>query len=115
MFKIKRIYENHEQSDGYRVLIDRVWPRGMSKEQAHIDLWLKEIAPSTELRKWFNHEIDKWEEFQKKYRGELQAKKDLVHQLKALEEEHKVITLLYGAKDTEHNQAIVLLKLLMQK
>lgn len=112
MFKLKRVYEQVQTDDGYRVLIDRLWPRGLSKEKAHIDLWLKEIAPSDMLRKWFGHDPKKWDEFQKKYKEELKGKGELVKQLKDLEKEHKIITLLYGAKDIEHNQAVVLSNLL---
>lgn len=112
MFKLKRVYEQVQTDDGYRVLIDRLWPRGLSKEKAHIDLWLKEIAPSDMLRKWFGHDPKKWDEFQKKYKEELKEKGELVKQLKDLEKEHKIITLLYGAKDIEHNQAVVLSNLL---
>jgi uncharacterized protein YeaO (DUF488 family) len=112
MIKLKRVYEEWEKDDGYRVLVDRLWPRGVSKEKAHLDLWLKEIAPSTELRKWFGHEVQKWGEFEKKYQKEIEAKKDLVDQLKQLEQEHAVVTLLYGARDTEHNEAVVLLEVL---
>lgn len=115
MIKIKRIYEEAAQSDGYRILIDRLWPRGVSKEKAKIDLWLKEIAPTTELRKWFNHEPEKWEEFQKRYKKELSQNKDLIKQLNSLEKEHKTITLLYAAKDSEHANAKVLLKVLKEK
>jgi uncharacterized protein YeaO (DUF488 family) len=112
MIKLKRVYEDWEKDDGYRVLVDRLWPRGVSKEKAHLDLWLKEIAPSTELRKWFGHDAQKWGEFEKKYKKELGANQELVDQLKQLEEEHAVVTLLYGARDTEHNEAVVLLDLL---
>ncbi|MGH2611798.1 MAG: DUF488 domain-containing protein [Rhabdochlamydiaceae bacterium] len=112
MLEVKRIYEDTEKDDGFRVLVDRIWPRGVSKEKAHLGLWLKEIAPSTELRKWFGHDPKKWKEFEKRYKEELEEKKELVSQLKHLEKEHKKITLLYGAKDTEHNEAVVLVDLL---
>ncbi len=108
MIKLKRVYEDWEEDDGYRILVDRLWPRGVSKEKARVDLWLKEIAPSTELRKWFGHDVQKWEEFQKKYKKELETKKGLLDQIKQLEQEHSVITLLYAARDTEHNAAVVL-------
>lgn len=105
--KTKRIYEDPAKKDGYRVLVDRVWPRGVSKEDAKLDDWDKEIAPSSELRKWFDHDEDKWSEFSKKYRKEL---KDKEENLKKIHEEAKkrAVTLLYGAKDEEHNQAVVL-------
>jgi len=104
---IKRIYESPTPEDGFRVLVDRVWPRGMTKEKAAIDLWDKDIAPSSELRKWFNHELAKWDAFQTKYRDELAAKADSLKQLLEASA-RKPITLLYGAKDEQHNQAIVL-------
>jgi uncharacterized protein YeaO (DUF488 family) len=112
MIKVKRIYDHYDKEDGYRILVDRLWPRGISKEKAQVDLWLKEIAPSTELRKWFGHDPERWEEFEKRYKKELENKSDLLLQLKELKNSHKQITLLYGARDTEHNQAIVLLQML---
>lgn len=114
MFTIKRIYEDAAKDDGYRVLVDRLWPRGVSKEDAKLNLWLKEIAPSDELRHHFGHEVEKWAEFVREYKKELTGKKELIAQLKELEKEHKTVTLLYGAKDTEHNQAVVLLNLLQK-
>lgn len=112
MIKSKRTYEPIGDDDGYRILIDRLWPRGLSKEKAHIDLWLKDIAPSTELRKWYDHDVDKWSEFEKRYEEELKSKQELVKQIKNLEKEHKTITLLYSAKDTEHANANVLIQYL---
>lgn len=114
MFKIKRIYENSVEEDNCRVLVDRLWPRGISKERAHLDLWLKEIAPSNELRKWYNHELSKWSEFRTKYLEELQRKKDLIKQLKIMEKFNGTVTLLYSAKDVDHNNAVVLMELLNQ-
>jgi len=108
MVRIKRIYEPVTKDDGFRVLVDRLWPRGLSKETVHIDLWLKEIAPSAKLRKWFSHDHDKWVDFQKKYKSELKDKEDLVKQLKKLKKENKVVTLLYASKDEQCNQAVVL-------
>ena len=108
MLKIKRIYEPPERADGFRVLVDRIWPRGVSKGAAHLDLWLKEIAPSTELRKWFGHDPKRWSAFSGKYQKELSEKRDLVRQLKTLEADHGTVTLLYGAHDPSHNQAVVL-------
>lgn len=105
--QIKRIYEDPSGEDGYRVLVDRLWPRGVSKEDARLDEWLKEITPSTKLRKWFDHDSDKFEEFSKQYKGELIQKKEVVNQL--LERaENQQVTLLYAAKDEQHNHAIVL-------
>ena len=106
--KIKRIYEPAAETDGYRVLIDRLWPRGIKKEGAHIDKWLKEVAPSTALRNWFNHEPEKWPEFAKRYRSELAKRKDLLKEVKKLEREHGTVTLLYGRKDEKQNQAVLI-------
>ncbi|MBG44796.1 MAG: hypothetical protein CL530_12590 [Aequorivita sp.] len=103
----KRIYEKPANRDGTRILIDRVWPRGVSKGDAKLDEWMKEIAPSTELRKWFDHEEKRFDDFSKKYKKELENHSKLVQQL--LEKaKDKRLTLLYGAKDEKHNQAIVL-------
>lgn len=115
MIRIKRVYEELGDDDGHRILIDRLWPRGISKENAHIDLWLKEIAPSTELRKWFNHDPEKWEEFKKLYRDELSEKREMMNQIKELEQKHETVTLLYSAKDTEHANVKVLLEVLEEK
>ena len=112
MIQLKRIYDDYKQTDGARVLVDRLWPRGVSKEKAHLDLWLKEIAPSDDLRKWFHHDTEKWQEFQKRYIQELQSKIELLEQLKKLHKKQKILTLLYGAKDTKHNQAVVIAGLL---
>ncbi len=114
MIQIKRVYESSQASDGMRILVDRLWPRGMSKEKAKLSLWLKDIAPSDDLRKWFGHDPQKWKEFQKKYKEELQKKKMLLAQLKQLEKKNKIITLVYGAKDTKHNEAVVLVEILTQ-
>lgn len=111
--KIKRVYEKPAKEDGYRILVDRLWPRGISKASAEIDEWIKEIAPSTELRKWFNHEPEKFSEFKKRYKEEL---KTHVAELKKIHEisQKKKITLLYSAKDTQYNQAVVLLEVLQK-
>ena len=106
--KIKRVYEPAEKSDGYRVLVDRIWPRGESKEKADLDEWLKEIAPSTELRKWFGHDPDKMAEFTKKYRAELVDNSEQVDKLRKIVADHDVVTLVYAAKDEKDNQAVVL-------
>lgn len=105
--KIKRVYEKPEKEDGKRILVDRLWPRGLTKEKAGIDLWLKDIAPSTELRKWFNHDPAKWKEFQKRYQLELENNKEQVSILNELFKKGPV-TLVYGAKDRDHNEALVL-------
>jgi uncharacterized protein YeaO (DUF488 family) len=112
VLQLKRIYEPAQASDGYRILVDRVWPRGVSKERAHIALWLKEVAPSTALRKWFGHDPGRWAEFQKRYRLELREKSGLLAQIEQLEREHRVVTLIYSARDEQHNQAVVLRDLL---
>lgn len=104
---IKRVYEEPEKSDGYRILVDRMWPRGLTKEKAAVDLWLKDIAPSTELRKWFGHDPAKWQEFRKRYKQELKENKESVSDLEKALGKGKV-TLVYGAKDKEHNQALVI-------
>ena len=108
---IKRVYEKPDKEDGVRILVDRLWPRGLTKEKASIDLWLKDIAPSTELRQWFNHDPVKWNEFKKRYRLELKNNKE---QISLLKEQMKkgTLTLVYGAKDEEHNEALVLKELL---
>lgn len=115
MFRVKRIYERAESTDGYRVLVDRLWPRGVSKEKAKVDLWLKEIAPSSALRKWFGHDPERWAGFQKRYREELKKKSAAVAQVKQLHKERGTVTLVYSAHDAEHNQAVALEKYLKEK
>jgi uncharacterized protein YeaO (DUF488 family) len=115
MIKVKRVYEKPERDDGWRVLVDRLWPRGMKKEDAHLDAWLKEVAPSNELRRWFGHAPEKWGEFQKKYRAELRKQKELIAELKQTEKKKGTPTLLFGAKDQEHNEAVVLAAVLKTK
>ena len=115
MIKIKRVYEKSAKEDGWRVLVDRLWPRGIKKELAHVEFWMKDVAPSDALRKWFGHEPDKWNEFRKRYRAELEKKQDLVAQLKKLEKEHGTLTLVFGAKDETHNQAVVLAEALRKR
>lgn len=103
-----------DETNGYRILVDRLWPRGISKDHLSIDIWMKEVAPSSELRKWFSHKSDRWEEFKKRYIMELtipEAKQKLI-EIKNLEREKGTVTLLYGAKDEEHNQAVVLKQIL---
>ena len=112
--EIKRVYEDPGRADGTRILVDRLWPRGLSKERARVDLWLKDIAPSTELRKWFSHDPSKWTEFQARYRQELKSDADLLDVLKKKAAKGP-ITLLYGAKDEVHNEAVVLQSLLQPK
>jgi uncharacterized protein YeaO (DUF488 family) len=112
MIQVARIYEPAKKSDGWRVLLDRLWPRGVKKENAHVDQWMKEIAPSAALRKWFGHAPERWPEFQRRYTAELAKKKELMTELKQAEKTHGTLTLVFGAKDKEHNQAIVLMNLL---
>ncbi|MGJ7032651.1 DUF488 domain-containing protein [Niabella hirudinis] len=107
VINIKRIYEPSAKDDGYRVLVDRIWPRGISKEEADLDEWQKEIAPSTALRKWFNHDPVRWEAFKTKYTEELNKNEAAAPFLSQCRR-HKTITLLYGAKEERYNQAVVL-------
>lgn len=111
MIQLKRVYDKPSRKDGLRVLVDRLWPRGLTKERAAVDLWLKDVAPSTELRKWFGHDPARWRQFETRYRKELREKKDALMLLKQKSKEHTV-TLLYGARDEEHNEALVLKKIL---
>lgn len=113
-FTIKRVYEKPSAKDGYRVLVDRLWPRGMTKEAARLDAWIKELAPSPALRKWFGHDPDRWRQFSKDYLKELNhsvTAASLVHEL-AL---HKKVTLVYAAQDTEHTHALVLLQFIQEE
>ncbi|HET7631372.1 MAG TPA: DUF488 domain-containing protein [Gemmatimonadaceae bacterium] len=104
---LKRAYSPAAKADGFRILADRLWPRGVSKDAAHLDLWLKEIAPTTELRKWFNHEPAKWPEFRKRYFRELDGNAEAVQTLRG-HAKKGTVTLVYSAHDTEHNQAVAL-------
>ena len=107
MIKIKRVYDDPSRGDGKRILIDRLWPRGLKKEDAHIDEWLKEIAPSNELRKWFNHDPDKWVEFKKRFFTELQGRQDEV--VGIISSARKgTVTLLFGSKEERFNNAVAL-------
>jgi uncharacterized protein YeaO (DUF488 family) len=110
MIRIKRIYDPPDENDGMRVLVDRIWPQGISRFDAKLDLWAQEVAPSTDLRKWFGHKPERWKEFQKRYRAELKGNQAL-GELRSLVR-RKQATLLYGARDTEHNHALVLRALL---
>ena len=112
--RIKRAYEKPDGEDGTRILVDRLWPRGLTKENAKVDLWLKDIAPSTELRKWFAHDPSKWAEFRSRYREELKSNKEQVLLLRQ-EVAKGTVTLVYGAKDQEHNEAVILQRLLTAK
>jgi len=108
---IKRVYETPNGSDGKRVLVDRFWPRGLTKEKAKIDLWLKYIAPSNELRKWFGHDPLKWEEFKRRYTKEIKNNQKVFEELESIVKKGKV-TILYSAKDEDHNNAVVVKELL---
>lgn len=103
---LKHVYEPPQATDGMRVLVDRLWPRGLSKERAAIDEWLKDAAPSGELRRWFGHDVDRWEEFQRRYRAELEGAEVVARLLELLRK--GPVTLLYAARDSEHNNAVVL-------
>lgn len=107
MIKLKRAYEAPSDDDGIRILVERLWPRGISKEKAKIDEWLKELSPSPALRKWFGHDPAKWEEFQKRYRQELDQNQELVKDLKR-RAKGKTVTFVYAARDEEHNSALLL-------
>lgn len=112
--RLKRAYDDPARSDGYRVLVDGVWPRGVSKEELDIEEWLRGIAPSSELRKWFGHDPEKWPEFRQRYAKELQASEADLQRLAEKAREGR-ITLIYGAKDREHNQAVVLRDILRER
>lgn len=109
--KIKRAYEEPSEKDGYRVLVDRLWPRGVSKEKAKLDEWIKELGPSTELRKWFGHQPEKFPEFKEKYKEELKEKTEKLNHLKTILKTQN-LTLIFSARDEKHNQAVVLKELL---
>jgi uncharacterized protein YeaO (DUF488 family) len=113
MIKIKRVYDPPSKSDGVRILVDRLWPRGLTEEEAQVTEWRREIAPSDQLRKWYGHKLEKWDEFRKRYTIELNKEEPRKY-LAVLRERAKkeVVTLVYGSKDTEHNNAVVLRELL---
>lgn len=114
MIQLKRAYAEPSKRDGLRILVERLWPRGVSKEKAAVDLWLKELAPSTELLKWYSHDLEKWDEFRKRYWSELQQKGDLLVLLKHRTTEAPV-TFVYAAHDEEHNSAIALKEFLEER
>ncbi|WMT51214.1 MAG: DUF488 domain-containing protein [Ferroplasma sp.] len=107
MIRLKRVYDEYSIDDGIRILVERLWPRGISKEKAHIDIWMKEIAPSTELRKWFNHEDSKWEEFVQRYKNELVGNIEL-EDLRGIVSKNKNVTIIYSSRNKDHNNAVVL-------
>jgi uncharacterized protein YeaO (DUF488 family) len=114
MIRIKRTYEDRAHDDGRRILVERLWPRGMKKEALHADAWLKDVAPSTELRKWFAHQVERWPEFRRRYRKELNANPEAWSPILAASKK-RTVTLLYSAHDTEHNGAVVLCEYLSEK
>lgn len=109
--RLKRAYESAAAADGSRVLIDRIWPRGVSREEAHLDEWARELAPSGELRRWFSHDPDRFAEFRRRYRAELTAQEAKLRELRQRARQG-TLTLVYAARDTEHNDAVVLAELL---
>ncbi len=111
MIHLKRVYEQPSKQDGIRILVERLWPRGLTKERAGVDLWLKEVAPSPELRKWFGHDPAKWEQFQKRYWKELEEKDEAVRELKQ-KGKQGTVTLVYAARDEDHNGALALKRFL---
>ncbi len=115
MLKIKRVYEPPSSADGFRILVDRLWPRGLSKAKAAAGLWLREIAPSDALRKWFGHDPARWAQFQRRYRQELTGKNDLLRRIRSAEKDHGTVTLLFAASDGEHNNAVALERLLARR
>lgn len=109
---IKRVYEKPEESDGFRVLVDRLWPRGLKKEAAALDAWHRELAPSDALRRWFGHDVARWPEFRRRYVAELRDKGEALEALRALVRERR-LTLLFAARDEAHNDAVVLREVLL--
>ncbi len=114
MIRVRRVYEEPQEEDGLRILVDRLWPRGLSKYRAQVHLWLKEVAPSDELRHWFAHEPARWDEFRRRYREELASGLDQVGRIRTLERERGTVTLLYAARDDKHNNAVVLGEMLRE-
>ena len=110
--KLKHVYEPAEKEDGYRVLVERLWPRGLSKERAHLDLWVKDAGASTELRRWFGHDPTKWEEFRRRYFDEIRGRPEVIEELRDALRTHGVVTFLFAAHDEEHNNAVALAEFL---
>ncbi len=113
--ELKRVYDPESPSDGYRILVDRLWPRGLTEQRARVDLWLRRIAPTTELRTWYSHDVEKWTEFQKRYEEELSTHGELLDLIGDIERHRKTVTILFGAKDEEHNEANVLVDVLKRR
>jgi uncharacterized protein YeaO (DUF488 family) len=111
--RLKRVYEPPSPEDGVRVLVDRLWPRGLRKADAAVDRWMKDIAPSTGLRQWFGHDPERWQEFHRRYASELRQHTTTMHELHELAQ-HRVVTLVFGARDEEHNDAVVLREVLLR-
>jgi uncharacterized protein YeaO (DUF488 family) len=111
--RLKRVYEPPSPEDGVRVLVDRLWPRGLRKADAAIDRWMKDIAPSTELRQWFGHDPERWQEFRRRYARELRQHATTIDELHELAQ-HKTVTLVFGARDEEHNDAVALREFLLR-
>jgi len=109
--RLKRVYEPRAPEDGLRVLVDRLWPRGLRREDAGVDVWLKEVAPSAELRRWYGHDLERWPAFCRRYEAEL-AENPALDEIRSLQRAHETITLLFAKRDTEHNNAVVLQRLL---
>jgi uncharacterized protein YeaO (DUF488 family) len=107
VIKLKRVYETPSGDDGRRLLVERLWPRGIKKEKAGVDEWVKEIAPSTDLRKWYNHDVEKWPEFKRRYIDELKQQTEQIEEIRK-QAKGKTVTFVYAAHDTEHNSAVVL-------
>ncbi|MGE5626151.1 MAG: DUF488 domain-containing protein [Bacillota bacterium] len=108
VIRLKRVYEKPSTGDGYRILVDRVWPRGLTKKRARIDHWVRDVAPSTRLRKWFGHDPARWAEFKRRYNAELKGKSGVLRELRHMLREHSRATLVFGARDEKHNNAVAL-------
>lgn len=113
VIRVKRVYDSPEEADGSRILVDRIWPRGLSKGRAAVDFWLKDLAPSNELRRWFGHDPERWTEFKQRYHRELRKRSTALEQIR-MRHSDKVITLLYAARDTDHNNAVALREYLQE-
>jgi uncharacterized protein YeaO (DUF488 family) len=107
MIKLKRVYDPPDKNDGRRILVERLWPRGLSKDKAKVSIWMKDLAPSTELRKWYQHDLLKWDEFRRRYIKELENNKEMVEELQKISD-NNTVTFVYAAHDEEHNSAVVL-------
>ncbi len=114
MIKIKRAYDKYSKDDGFRILVDGLWPRGIPKKDGKIDIWLRQIAPTPPLRKWFSHDPKKFPEFAKRYTNELKKRQEILDKIKDIEQQNGTVTLIYAAKDTLHNNAVVLQSVLMR-